>query len=78
MFGSSLIRKIIPSKHERELKRLQPMVDAVNALEPKIEKKTDAELKAMTATSGVLKEAVRVLVYAVLSSDVNLAKPPKW
>lgn len=44
-----LIKKFIPSKHERELKRLQPMVDAIGALEPKIKKLSDAELQAKTA-----------------------------
>ena len=48
MFGG-LVKKFIPSKHERELKRLQPMVDAINSLEPSIKKLSDAELQAKTA-----------------------------
>ncbi len=34
--------------NEKELKRLQPYVDRVNALEPEFEKLTDAELRART------------------------------
>ncbi len=43
-----LISKIVPSKNERELKRMQPLVDAINALEPEMEAKSDAELAALT------------------------------
>ncbi|UCD21625.1 MAG: preprotein translocase subunit SecA [Chloroflexota bacterium] len=34
--------------NEKELKRLQPLVDQVNSLEPEFEKLTDAELRAKT------------------------------
>ncbi|MGQ9618058.1 MAG: preprotein translocase subunit SecA [Candidatus Aminicenantia bacterium] len=43
-----LIEKIIGTKNERELKKLQPIVNAVNGLEPWISKLTDDELKAKT------------------------------
>ncbi|MFC1855412.1 preprotein translocase subunit SecA [Thermodesulfobacteriota bacterium] len=46
---NSLIRKIVPSRNEREIKKLQPLVDAINAMEPKIEKFTDDELVARIA-----------------------------
>ncbi|MCB2225190.1 MAG: preprotein translocase subunit SecA [Desulfarculaceae bacterium] len=42
------ISKIVGSKNERELKRMQPLVDAINALEPSMEAKSDAELAALT------------------------------
>lgn len=42
-------KKIFKSKNERELKKLQPRVDAINALEPTIKKLTDAQLQAKTA-----------------------------
>jgi preprotein translocase subunit SecA len=32
--------------NEREIKRIQPLVDAVNALEPEIERESDAEIRA--------------------------------
>jgi preprotein translocase subunit SecA len=42
----NLIRKFVPSRNERELKKLQPIVDEINALESKIEALSDEELKA--------------------------------
>src|SRR4051812_44249462 len=42
------LQKIFGSKNQRELKRLQPFVDRINGLEPKLKTKSDAELKAMT------------------------------
>ena len=37
------------TSHEREIKRLRPRVEAINALEPAIAKLSEAELKAKTA-----------------------------
>ena len=44
----SLIKKIFGTDNLRELKRLQPLVNQINELEPAFEQKTDDELKAMT------------------------------
>ncbi len=44
----NLLKKIIGSKNDRELKRLWGRVQAVNALEPRIQSLSDDELKAMT------------------------------
>ncbi len=43
-----LVRKIFGTKNERELKRIQPIVDRVNSLEEKMRKLTDNELKSFT------------------------------
>jgi preprotein translocase subunit SecA len=43
------LKKILGTSHEREIKRLRPRVDAINALEPTVSKLTDAELRAKTA-----------------------------
>ena len=43
------LKKILGTSHEREIKRLRPRVEAINALEPTISKLSDAELKAKTA-----------------------------
>src|SRR5215475_7234099 len=43
------LKKILGTSHEREIKRLRPRVEAINALEPTISELTDAELKAKTA-----------------------------
>ena len=44
----SLFRKIIPTKNERELRRMQPAVQRINALEPELQKLDDAALAAKT------------------------------
>ncbi len=43
-----LIEKIIGTYSERELKRINPIVDTVLALEPEMQKKSDSELREMT------------------------------
>ena len=44
-----LVHKVIGTKNERELKRLRPRVGAINALEPEMQRLSDAELRAKTA-----------------------------
>jgi preprotein translocase subunit SecA len=44
-----LIQKIFGTKNERDLKKLQPYVPAINELEPQIQKLDDSELQAKTA-----------------------------
>ena len=48
MIGS-LIKKIVGSKNERELKRIQPIVQRINPIEPKILPLNDDQLRAKTA-----------------------------
>jgi preprotein translocase subunit SecA len=43
-----LISKVIGTTNERELKRLWPIIGKVNALEPEMQKLSDAELRAKT------------------------------
>ena len=43
------LQKIFGSKNERELKKLQPIVDHINQLEATYKAKSDDELRAMTA-----------------------------
>ncbi len=45
---STLLTKIFGSKNERELKKLQPLVAAINELEPKIQAMDDQQLKGQT------------------------------
>ncbi len=45
---SSLIKKVIGSKNERELKRLWPIVDKINQLEPSMQALSDDQLRAKT------------------------------
>ena len=44
----SWIKKVVGTKNEREIKRLRPLVQLVNALEPEYQKLTDDELRAKT------------------------------
>jgi len=44
-----LVRAIFGTKHERDAKRMQPIVDEINALGPTLEQASDADLKARTA-----------------------------
>ncbi|MCX8012103.1 MAG: preprotein translocase subunit SecA, partial [Desulfobacterota bacterium] len=44
-----LIRKIFGSRNERELKKLRPILEQVNTLEPEIKKLSDSQLQAKTA-----------------------------
>lgn len=46
---SSIAKFFIGTKHERELKRIQPLVDTINSLEPSLKKLSDEELKGKTA-----------------------------
>jgi preprotein translocase subunit SecA len=44
----SVVARFIGTKHERDIKRIQPLVDEINALEPEMKKFSDAELSAET------------------------------
>ena len=46
---NSVLGKIFGTAHEREMKRRQPVVNQINALEPKMQALTDDQLKAKTA-----------------------------
>jgi preprotein translocase subunit SecA len=43
------LKKVFGTSHDREVKRCRPRVEAINALEPKIKKLSDEDLKAKTA-----------------------------
>ena len=47
MFGA-VIKKLVGTKHEREMKRLRPLVDAVNALEPRMRALDEIALRRKT------------------------------
>ncbi len=44
-----LIEKVIGSANDRAIKRIRPLVQRINELEPKVSKYTDAQLQAKTA-----------------------------
>jgi preprotein translocase subunit SecA len=43
------LKKVFGTSHEREIRRLRPRVEVINAFEPRIAKLSDVELKAKTA-----------------------------
>jgi preprotein translocase subunit SecA len=45
---SSILTKVFGSKNERELKKIDPIVEEINALEPKMQAMKDEQLKAQT------------------------------
>lgn len=45
---TQVLTKIFGTKHDREMKRLQPIVDKINALEPAMKALSDDQLKAKT------------------------------
>lgn len=45
---SLILKKILGSHHEREMKQLQPILDKINHLEPEIQKLDDKALRAKT------------------------------
>jgi len=44
----TVLAKVFGTKHDRDVKRMQPRVDAINALEPEISALTDEQLQAKT------------------------------
>src|SRR5271155_1452766 len=48
-FINGVVARFIGTKHERDVKELQPLVAEVNALEPEMRKLSDAEITAKTA-----------------------------
>src|SRR5271170_7196444 len=48
-FINGVVARFIGTKHERDVKELQPLVVEINALEPEMRKLSDAEITAKTA-----------------------------
>ena len=46
---NSVLKKVFGTKHAREVKRMQPMVAAISALEDEMKKLSDAQLRGKTA-----------------------------
>ena len=47
---TNVIRKIVGSRNERQVRRMRKSVESINALEPETQKLSDAELRARTDT----------------------------
>ncbi|MEQ1900714.1 MAG: preprotein translocase subunit SecA [Devosia sp.] len=72
MVFATLAKAIFGSANDRQVKKYQPKVDAINALEPEMAKLSDEELKAKTAqfradlASGTSLEDLLVPAFAVV------------
>ena len=64
----SVVARFIGTKHERDVKRIQPYVGAINALEPEMKKLSDEELGGRTAA---LKAEVQAFLEGVEQDDPN-------
>jgi preprotein translocase subunit SecA len=62
--------KVFGTSHEREMKRLAPLVEQINALEPEMQKLTDEQLRAKTEE---FKRRIRERVDAIEDADAKLA-----
>lgn len=56
MMIEKVLSKIFGTKHDRDMKRIQPLVDQINSYEPQMKAMSDSELQAYSAR---LKERVR-------------------
>ncbi len=45
----NVVKKVLGTAHERKMKKVRPTIEAIAALEPKMQRLTDDELKAQTA-----------------------------
>src|SRR5438876_4684896 len=63
----TVLAKVFGTKNEREVKRLMPLVEQINALEPEIQKLSDEQLRAKTAE---FKSAVRQYLVGELGDEV--------
>jgi preprotein translocase subunit SecA len=43
-----LLNKVVGDPNEKEIRKLQPLVEAINAREPEMERKTEADFRALT------------------------------
>src|SRR5271155_189585 len=67
-FINGVVARFIGTKHERDVKELQPLVVEINALEPEMRKLSDAEITAKTAQ---LKNEVQARMEGLERDDLD-------
>src|ERR1700757_558235 len=70
----SVVARFIGTKHERDIKLIQPVVNEINALEPAMQKLTEAELAAYTPK---LKAEVQAGLEGVEDNDPDIKQKLK-
>ena len=68
---NGVVARFIGTKHERDVKAIQPMVAAINELEPEMKKLSDAEI---TARTSVLKAEVQGRLAGLERDDPDYKK----
>src|SRR6202162_5591586 len=68
---NGVVARFIGTKHERDVKAIQPMVAAINELEPEMKKLSDAEI---TAQTPVLKAEVQARLAGLERDDADYKK----
>jgi len=63
---NKVVAKVFGTSNEREVKRIMPLVEQINALEPAMKKLTDAELRAKT---DEFRQRIRERVDAIEDAD---------
>ena len=76
MIGLDILKKLFGSQNERTLKKLRPIVEKINALEPTVSALQDAELRAKTAAKIAKLRALR-LAKEQADKDAAGSKPPE-
>src|SRR5271156_3177636 len=71
---NSVVARFIGTKHERDIKLIQPVVAEINALEPAMQKLTDAELAAYTPK---LKAEVQARLEGAADNDPDIKQKLK-
>ncbi|MCU1310316.1 MAG: protein translocase subunit secA [Candidatus Angelobacter sp.] len=72
MIGS-VLAKVFGTKNEREIKRIQPQIDRINALEPEIQQLSDEQLRAKTQE---FKQKIQDHLEAELGADAVARTTP--
>jgi len=72
-----LLKKIVGSRNERELKRMQPLVDQINSLEAEYEALSDQQLQAKTAEFRQRLEAGETLEQLLVDAFATVREASK-
>ncbi len=59
----NFLTKIFGSKNERELKKIQPIVDQINSLEPTVQAMDDVQLAQQTIRFNIAAEKIPPVVW---------------
>ena len=73
MLLESILKKIFGDPNAKELKNIQVIVDKINALEPEMQKLSDAELRDKTRLEAELARVTRTRLCTLVSTGGRAA-----